>query len=95
MRFTVEAGFEHARVEPRYFVRSLGACDDGYAHGYRWEVQFLNPDGQGGATLQFGPADGPDLFSLLNLELPTPVIAAARSGLTDYVDSEGSPRRPF
>lgn len=94
MNFNAEPGFVHCDNEPRYFVRSFDANDDRWKFGYRWQVQFLNDVGQGAASVEFGPHDDPDFSRLLSIELPQAVVEAARSGINDYVDSQGRRRQP-
>jgi hypothetical protein len=94
MRFRVEPRFVHRTSEPRYFVRSLDALDDGWKCGFRWEVQLLNDDGQGAATVEFGPDDGDEFTLYLNVDLPSAVVEAARAGVNDYLDREGRRRLP-
>ncbi len=53
VKFEVEPGFMHTLKEPRYFVLRFAESDPEYAEGYRYEIQFLNTGGEGGATLMF------------------------------------------
>ena len=94
MRFRVEPEFVHRADEPRYFVRRLDSLDEGWKCGYRWQIQLLNDDEQGAATLEFGPKDGTEFCRFLSFELPAAVVEAARDGVNDFVDSEGRRRLP-
>jgi len=94
MRLRIEPGFVHCTTEPRFFVRSLDARDEGWACGYRWEIQFLDDQERGGATLEFGEADLGEMRSHIGYELPEAVIRAVTSGVEDYVDSNGDRRLP-
>jgi hypothetical protein len=60
--------------------------------GYRYQIQFLDEIGRGGACLVFVDKDSP--FRLVNLDLPRQVIEAAMHGLDDYVDAQGRRRLP-
>ena len=90
MDFHAEPDFVHRSFEPRYFVRTLDAHDTTYVRGNRWQIQFLNEAGQGAANLDFGPSDPEDHFALVAIQIPCPVIEAAKSGLHDYIDADGN-----
>ena len=91
MHFHVEPGFSHSETEPRYYVCPLTCGDGGWKRGYQWQIQFLNEAGQGGASLEFGPADGSAFWRYLPLDLPKAALEAARRGVSDYVDQNGTP----
>ncbi|MEZ6142295.1 MAG: hypothetical protein R3B84_17180 [Zavarzinella sp.] len=95
MRFSVESGFVLREAEPRYFVRVLDESDDGWKCGYRWQIQLLNEDGQGAATIEFGPSDDETFYSMLAGSLPREVISAAMEGFSEYIDSCGQRRQPL
>ena len=95
MEFRVEPGFVHRAEEPRYFVCSINMDHRGWLCGYRWQIQLLNEDGEGLAFVMFGPDDGTDFVNYLAVSIPLPVVEAARSGVSDYVDEQGQHRDPF
>jgi hypothetical protein len=95
MDLHVELGFVHRSFEPRFFVCTLDDRDPSYARGNRWQIQFLNDAGQGGANLDFGPFDNEDLFKSLPFQTTQSVVNTAKSGVQDYLDGNGVPWDPI
>jgi len=95
MLFDAESDFEHRDFEPRWFVASVLNGSFSYGRGNRHQIQFLNEDGQGAAVLDFRPEDADQLLRLVSLDLPQPIIEAARRGESDYFDADGCRRDPI
>ncbi len=86
MRVRIEANFTPTHEEPRFFVRQLDESDDGYALGYRVEIQLLDDYGLGSASVQLRVGE---VATTGSIDVPLAVVEAAHAGLNDYVDSRG------